>query len=83
MDQFKMKRSALHSDKTINKKKMASSCFFSGNNLNVTFPKVGKKGVCTGMSISKYFLFTYLMLTNYMLLMADIMEPVRNGCEWL
>lgn len=34
---LKLKRSALLSDKIINK--MASSCF-SGNNLNVTFPKV-------------------------------------------
>lgn len=41
------------------------------------------KGVFTGMSISKYFLCSYLMLTNYMLLMADIMEPVRNVPLWL
>lgn len=61
-----MKNPALLSDKIINK---IMPSWFSGNNLNVTFPK--------------YFLCSYLMLTNYKLLMADIREPVRNVPLWL
>lgn len=76
---LKLKRSALLSDKIINK--MASSCF-SGNNLNVTFPKV-EGCAYWNVNIKDFFFCTYLMLTNYMLLMADIMEPVRNVSLWL